>query len=257
MLLGGVAELVAEPAGSEYIPAQTEATGVFGHTPEYVSRRLPMVQSESCKPTATPPHAAAAQGPVEHHPRGGLIAAEPPGVRDRGELADRLQADRRAHLEYARGLIGPSLRGKTRASDIVQSAYAEALRAADQFRDDSGDSFRAWIRRILHSKVRSRSRYLAAEKRAEPSAMFTVAVDPLSEVTPSSVAIRRENTERLCEALSGMSADYRTILLLRVVEGRSHEEIAQIMNRPIGSTRMLLSRARAKLSLALEGLDQP
>jgi RNA polymerase sigma-70 factor (ECF subfamily) len=65
--------------------------------------------------------------------------------------------------------------------------------------------------------------------------------------SPSQVAADREDAVRLADIMARLPDDYRTVLVLRVFEGLSAEEVAQRMNRSCGAVRMLQLRALTAL----------
>lgn len=175
---------------------------------------------------------------------------------DRDALQHLLERNHRRFRSLTRNLMGTRLRTRLRVSDVLQSAYVEVIRSISGFREDSEDAFRAWMQRVLENGVRRKSRFFAAKKRAEPG---DAEIAPEagehaigSIPTPSSDAMQRENVEVLLRALDELREDHRKVILMRVIEGKSHEEIARDLGRPPHATRVLLSRARAQLSLALE-----
>ena len=72
--------------------------------------------------------------------------------------------------------------------------------------------------------------------------------------TASAVAARRERAVLLADALEGLPADYRDVVILRNLEGLKFSEVATRMGRSSGAVRMLWARAIEKLSETLEGL---
>src|SRR5205823_12370398 len=70
--------------------------------------------------------------------------------------------------------------------------------------------------------------------------------------TPSQLAVRREASVRLADTIARLPADYQSVLLLRVFEGLSAEEVAQRMNRSAGAVRMLQLRALTALRVELK-----
>ncbi len=175
---------------------------------------------------------------------------------DRVALQHLLERNHGRFRALTRNLMGTRLRARVRVSDVLQSAYVEVIRGISGFREDSEDAFRAWMGRVLENGVRRKSRFFAAKKRAEPSDLDAVGCDGEAALgpaaTPSNAAMQRENIALLRRALDQLRDDHRQVILMRVVEGKSHEEIARALGRPPHATRVLLSRARAQLSLALD-----
>lgn len=149
-------------------------------------------------------------------------------------------------------IIGPRLRARVSVSDIVQSCYVEIIRGIRGFRDSGDGAFEAWSRRVLENGVRRKSRHFSAEKRTAEVDDVVLVEEPAGEgPTPSHQAVNGEALLRLEAALEQLSAEHREIIRLRILEGRAHEEISEILDKSPTAVRMSLSRARAKLSLVL------
>jgi RNA polymerase sigma-70 factor, ECF subfamily len=120
------------------------------------------------------------------------------------------------------------------AEDIAQDAYLNAFRSWPRF--DGGD-VRAWLHtialRLAFNSLRRRKRSLAAIGRLE-------AVRPVSTTDPD-----------LWSAISELEPHHRAALLLQVVDGYTHAEIARILSVPEGTVASWLSRGRTLLRLSL------
>ena len=141
------------------------------------------------------------------------------------------------------------------ASDIVQQTLLEAVRALPQFRGSTEAELTAWLRQILaHALAHEIRRHHGAQKRditlevsldAElaQSSQRLGAMLAESGPSPSQQAAQRELDVLLAEVLSRLPDDYREVLILRHLDGLSHDDIAQRMNRTAGAVRMLWTRA--------------
>jgi RNA polymerase sigma-70 factor (ECF subfamily) len=140
-------------------------------------------------------------------------------------------------------------------SDIVQQTLLEAVRVLSQFRGSTEAEFTAWLRQILaHALAHEIRRYHGTQKRdltlevsldaelAQSSQRFAALLAE-SDPSPSQQAARRELDVMLADVLARLPEDYREVLVLRHLEGLSHEAIAVRMNRSPGATRMLWTRA--------------
>jgi len=166
-------------------------------------------------------------------------------------LLARLQSDTR-------------FQGKFDASDIAQQTLLEALRALGQFRGQTEAELLAWLRQVLaHVIAHEVRRYGGAQKRdvgREVSLEQSLANSSqrlgemlaASASSPSRQAARHEQEVLLAEVLACLPADYREVLVLRNLEGLSHEEIAARMGRSVGAVRMLWVRALAQLREAMD-----
>jgi RNA polymerase sigma-70 factor (ECF subfamily) len=95
-----------------------------------------------------------------------------------------------------------------------------------------------------------RDRSLDGEPENSAPTLGDTLASPIS--SPSTQAMRREEADALAEALERLPADYRTVILLRNLEGVAFEEIASRMGRSPSAVRMLWERALVKLSQTLE-----
>jgi RNA polymerase sigma-70 factor (ECF subfamily) len=157
----------------------------------------------------------------------------------------------------ARAQLGRRLQAKCDPSDLVQQTLLEAHRDFDRFAGGGEPELLAWLRQILaHNLFNEARRYNARQRDAarevsldqlqagvEHSSVvlgnFLAAAGP----TPSQIATRREAAVQLADKLAHLPEDYQTVILLRIFEGLSAEEVAQRMNRSAGAVRMLQLRA--------------
>jgi RNA polymerase sigma-70 factor, ECF subfamily len=164
----------------------------------------------------------------------------------------------------ARLQVEPRFRAKFDASDIVQQTLLEAVRDWPRFRGGTEAELAAWLRQILaHVLLHEVRRYAGAQRRdvgrevsleealAESSRRLGAALAAPGS-SPSERAGRHELELRLADALARLPADYAEIILLRNVEGLSHEEAARRIGRSAGAVRMLWVRALARLRQELD-----
>ena len=135
------------------------------------------------------------------------------------------------------------------AEDLVQDTYVEAFQHAGQLRNLA--RCRAWLFRILRNRRVSRERM----RRARPELIIleggleaadgSMANETLPQLERAMVA--RLTRPSILHALATLPEDMRTALLLCDLEGFTYEEIADIMQCPIGTVRSRIARARAQL----------
>jgi RNA polymerase sigma-70 factor (ECF subfamily) len=146
----------------------------------------------------------------------------------------------------------------------VQQTLLEAVRDWPKFRGRSEAELTAWLRQVLaHVLLHEVRRFGGAQRRdirrevsleqalAESSRRLGDALAAPGS-SPSEQAGRHELELRLADALARLPADYAEILLMRNVEGLSHEEAARRMGRGIGAVRMLWVRALNRLRRELD-----
>lgn len=131
------------------------------------------------------------------------------------------------------------------ARDIVQDAFIQAFVKLDSFRGSS--AFYTWLYRIAFNLAMSQAR------RTRPTTSLDAAKnncgrEPVDrQPTPECDLARRERVELVHAALAALTTEYRQVLVLRELEGYSYEEIAEILDLPIGTVRSRLFRARLEL----------
>jgi RNA polymerase sigma-70 factor (ECF subfamily) len=131
------------------------------------------------------------------------------------------------------------------ADDIVQDAFVQAYVKLDSFRGSS--AFYTWLYRIAFNLAMSRARreHKAVSLDGIKAAAGNEPVD--GQPTPETSAQRREHAKLLHDALAELSMEYRTILVLREIDGCRYDEIAEALELPIGTVRSRLFRARMQL----------
>lgn len=158
-----------------------------------------------------------------------------------------------ATLEFLDSLYGAALRltrNADRAQDLVQDTYLKAIRAQQQFAD--GTNLKAWLYTILHNTWRNRQRdgarsrveydSEAVERTAEGGRLSW----PRQE-TPESLLLRDTLNADLQAALDGMAEMFREVVWLRDVDELTYQEIADVLDIPIGTVMSRLSRGRKQL----------
>lgn len=139
--------------------------------------------------------------------------------------------------------------------DIAQEAFIKAWRALPQFRGDS--AFYTWLYRIAVNTARTalaaRQRRPMVQAGLETTEGETFSPDDslTDNNTPESAAVSREIAHTVNLAIEDLPEDQRTAIVLREIEGMSYEEIAQIMQCPIGTVRSRIYRAREAIAQRL------
>ena len=158
-------------------------------------------------------------------------------------------------------LIGRMVRDVDLVPDIAQETFIRAYRAIPQFRGDS--AFYTWLYRIA---VNTAKKALVELKRdpllSETSLTSRDDDDETSRVenelsdgeTPDAVLASKEIAAAVNAAIEALSDDLRQAITLREIEGLSYEEIAEVMNCPIGTVRSRIFRAREAIAARLRPL---
>jgi RNA polymerase sigma-70 factor (ECF subfamily) len=159
------------------------------------------------------------------------------------------------HLDAAYNLAQWLLRDPHDAQDAVQDACLRAHKAFGRFRGTDG---RAWILTIVRNVCYSR---LRDSRRGPAEVAFE---DDLhgaghDSADANAVAWGEVRSELLRQALEGLPAEYREVIVLHEIEGLAYREIAAVAGIPLGTVMSRLARARAKLQagvLALAGRSE-
>jgi len=171
------------------------------------------------------------------------------------ELVQRVQAgDKKAFdvliLKYQQRIvhvITGFVHDPVEALDVAQEAFIKAYRAIPNFRGDS--AFYTWLYRIAintaknHLTSRAR-RPPAVDVDAMDATNFYDAPELKEFETPESSLISDELQQTIHQAIQDLPEDTATAIKLRELEGMSYEEIAQVMECPIGTVRSRIFRAR-------------
>lgn len=143
------------------------------------------------------------------------------------------------------------------SQDVTQEAFIRAYRALGNFRGDS--QFYTWLYRIA---VNTAKNHLVAMKRRPP--MADIAAEDAEHYagagrlhdhdTPEHQLLRQEIERTVSDTVAALPGELRQAITLREVDGRSYEEIAQMMQCPIGTVRSRIFRAREAIDRQLRPL---
>jgi RNA polymerase sigma-70 factor (ECF subfamily) len=159
-------------------------------------------------------------------------------------------------------LIARMVRDVDLVQDIAQESFIRAYRALPQFRGDS--AFYTWLYRIAVNTAKKTLVELKRDPLVLESASSTGQDDDdetsriereLSDgATPEALLASKEIAETVNAAIEALSDDLRQAITLREIEGLSYEEIAEMMNCPIGTVRSRIFRAREAIAQRLRPL---
>ncbi len=143
------------------------------------------------------------------------------------------------------------------AAEVAQEVFLSAYRAIRRFRGES--SFFTWLYRIAVNHAKNRRKSLIAIARrtvtldaADPNRDGQpAAVLPHPAPNPSQEAEQREIHERVQQELNNLDADEALLILLHDLQGVSYEEMAEILEIPLGTVKSRLHRARQALKARL------
>lgn len=154
-------------------------------------------------------------------------------------------------------LVSRFVRSHADALDVTQEAFLKAYRALPNFRGDS--AFYTWLYRIA---VNTAKNYLAMQSRRSGEYEQDLAEieqietnDALRDkATPERLLLRDEIQATVISAIEELPDDLRMAIMLREVDGMSYEEIAGVMECPIGTVRSRIFRAREAVDKQLKPL---
>jgi RNA polymerase sigma-70 factor, ECF subfamily len=191
-------------------------------------------------------------------PLGVVAAVDVEHSSELGDSGQLLDGCRQYLLMIANEVIGPEIRAKLGASDLVQDTFVEAQRHLAGFRGRTEVELRAWLRKILECRLSTfRRSYLATEMRA---ASREVAIETLlagsdrkgdvlasRSPSPSNHAVRAELAEAIKGALARLPEHYRQAVTWRHQEQLSWEEIGRRMGCTSEASRKVWTRAIQQL----------
>ena len=144
-------------------------------------------------------------------------------------------------------IVSRFVRDTDEVADVTQEAFIKAYRALPKFRGDS--QFYTWLYRIA---INTAKNYLVSKSRRPSSTDIDVADAEqfadneklIDDTSPEDFIMTQELSQVIKDSLSQLPEDLRTALTLREFEGMSYEEIADVMDCPVGTVRSRIFRAR-------------
>ena len=152
-------------------------------------------------------------------------------------------------------LVSRFLRNQSDVPDVVQESFIKAYRALPNFRGES--AFYTWLYRIA---INTAKNHLVSQSRKSPANSIDVqdaedygASEWLKEyASPEREALADELKSTIYMAIDDLPSDLREAITLREIEGLSYEDIAVVMDCPIGTVRSRIFRAREAIDKKLE-----
>ena len=181
---------------------------------------------------------------------------------DRVKLGD-VRAFEMLVVKYQRRierLIGRMVRDVDLVPDIAQETFIRAYRAIPKFRGES--AFYTWLYRIAVNTAKKALGDLKRDPVISESAFASRDDDETSRLeneltdgeTPEAILASKQVAAAVNSAIDALSEDLRQAITLREIEGLSYEEIADLMNCPIGTVRSRIFRAREAIAARLRPL---
>lgn len=134
------------------------------------------------------------------------------------------------------------------AAETTQEVFLSAYRAIGQFRGDA--NFSTWLYRIAlnHANTRRKS-VITRQRRLLPLENMDSASD--TQTGPAETLEKKEIRERVQQALNELEPEDAAVILLRDLQDHSYEEVAEVLNLPLGTVKSRLHRARQALKSRL------
>ncbi|MFQ3206400.1 MAG: RNA polymerase sigma-70 factor (ECF subfamily) [Glaciecola sp.] len=163
------------------------------------------------------------------------------------------------HQNKVMNIVARYVKNSGDVADVTQEAFIKAYRALPNFRGES--AFYTWLYRIA---VNSAKNYLTSQGRKPPAsdvdaseAGFYDGSDALKENnSPERALLSEELQQKLFAAIDALPEDLRSAITLREIEGLSYEEIAAVMECPVGTVRSRIFRAREAIDKVIVPLMQ-
>jgi RNA polymerase sigma-70 factor (ECF subfamily) len=142
------------------------------------------------------------------------------------------------------------------AQDVVQEAFLNAFQSLDGFKGDS--LFFTWLYRIAVNTAISFKRKQRISLSLDAGKNGEHGIEPQDrsdQSRPGHALEQVEQERRIQQALNRLSAEHRTVLIMKDMEGQKYETMAEVLQVPIGTIRSRLHRARLELRDLLEKED--
>jgi RNA polymerase sigma-70 factor, ECF subfamily len=159
-------------------------------------------------------------------------------------------------------LLARMIRDQAEVEDVVQESFIKAYRALPNFRGDS--AFYTWLYRIgintakNHLVAMGRRPSLSNDIEVEDAENFEDGDELRTMDTPETELMTKELAQTVKQAIEALPQELKTAISLRELDGLSYEEIAELMQCPIGTVRSRIFRARESVAEKLRPLlDTP
>jgi len=162
------------------------------------------------------------------------------------------------HLDASYGIAFHLTRNRDEAEDLIQESAIRAFRAFHSF--EQGTNFKAWFSKILLNCFRNQHR----SRKREPASAALEDVPELylykqaqgfeaygSDTNPAAIVISKMSEDQIRSAIGLLPQEYRVVCVLYFMEEFAYQEIADILDCPVGTVRSRLHRGRKILQKAL------
>ena len=159
-------------------------------------------------------------------------------------------------LKYQSRLISTAfkfVKDQQIAEDLVQDSFIKSFKSIGSFREDS--TFYTWIYRIT---VNTSKNYLVSKKRKDELLQTDISkeenhvIEPIDKDTPEDFFYANQLHKIIIESLNRLGEDTKTAITLREFDGLSYEQIAEVVNCPVGTVRSRIFRGREVIDDAIK-----
>lgn len=198
----------------------------------------------------------------------GSVSKSETSTVERQQLERRFADEAMPYIDQLYGAAMKMTRNPQDAQDLVQETFMKAFASFGSFTE--GTNLKAWLYRIMTNsfintyRKRQREPYLGAVDELEDWQMGGAeSTTSMSAKSAEAEALDRTPANVVTDALNALPEDFRLVVYLADVEGFSYQEIADIIERPIGTVMSRLHRGRSRLRQSLaeyareQGMDVP
>ncbi len=173
-------------------------------------------------------------------------------------MSDSFQEEALIHAEALHRFAMRLCANPHDAEDLLQETFLSAYRSFHQYK--LGTNCKSWLFRIMHNAFRKKWRkasarvtHVAIEQEGGEYILHNhlMESDKTYQDNPEKRVLDTIPSEEMQKALESLSEEYRSVLLLCDVEGLAYQEVADILDIPLGTVRSRLSRARGTIQRRL------
>jgi RNA polymerase sigma-70 factor (ECF subfamily) len=135
------------------------------------------------------------------------------------------------------------------AEDMTQEIFLKLYNSLKKF--DFSRNFDAWLLTLARNHLIDEYRRTKWEKKTRDE-FNEYSLKETTEIGPEDAALREETKKRVWEGFNHLSADIRMTIILRDIQGKKYEEVAEIMDLPLGTIKSRVNRGRIQLAKVLK-----
>jgi RNA polymerase sigma-70 factor (ECF subfamily) len=161
---------------------------------------------------------------------------------------DRFEKEIMCHLDAAYNLALWLLHNTQDAEDATQSALYKAFRAFGRMRSNDA---KPWLLAIVRNECMDMLHSRTVRNRSESSSDENWEAIESTAISPERAALQSLDSQTVIQAIEQLPPEFREVVLLREIEEMSYLEIAQVIEKPVGTVMSRLARARGRLQVIL------